>query len=46
MEGHDQASQKESGDNKGLNFACYPNNQWKKHNVSTAVAAESLFNTA
>jgi hypothetical protein len=27
MEGHDQASEKESGGNNGLSFACCPKNQ-------------------
>ena len=44
MERHDQASEKESGDNIGMSFASCPKNQWMS--VSTAVAAGRLFNTA
>jgi len=47
MEGHDQASEKESGDNIGLSFACRPKNQWTNTmSVSRAVVVGSLFKTA
>jgi hypothetical protein len=44
--GHDQASEKESGDNGGMSFACRPKNQWTNTLPSSrAMAAGSSFET-